>query len=163
MTCGSASDCVKCHQLGIRGQSCEWTRQRVGLDGNELGFGPIYDWSCEPYSDRKVSDQNDSDQSNSGRSGPLWTMTDRTCPKKCHEMSDCQECLGRPKKSCWLPVLSWQYVKVVHLHLFHSTSHLSISKLTPFPLLCLGSNRGEVVISNFLIYFHTILSHVTPS
>ena len=60
------------------GNSCTWTRQRLDHSGKPLGYGPIYDWSCESA----ISKENTSS-----------TQVEK-CYKRCHQYKSCQECLG---------------------------------------------------------------------
>ena len=60
--------------IGQRKQKCTWTRQRLDSSGKPLGYGPIYDWSCEPLS-KNASIENEK------------------CQKRCHEHKNCQDCL----------------------------------------------------------------------
>ena len=78
MRCSMASDCQKCHDLELTGLNCRWTRERTGK--HLPGYGPIYDWSCQPDLKKTGNDTTPSG--------------DKTCPKKCHEITDCQSCLS---------------------------------------------------------------------
>ena len=61
--------------LYITGQRCIWTRQRLDPSGEPLGYGPIYDWSCEPQSSKNA------------------TYVEEMCHKRCHKHKSCQDCL----------------------------------------------------------------------
>ena len=64
------------------GQSCQWTRHRAGKN---MGYGPIYDWSCQLI---EKSTKNDKD---------LATKTiahEEKCPVRCHELTNCGDCLS---------------------------------------------------------------------
>ena len=62
--------------IKFSGNSCTWTRQRLDHLGKPLGYGPIYDWSCESLSKNNASTQVEK------------------CYKRCHQYKSCQECLG---------------------------------------------------------------------
>ena len=67
------------------GQSCQWTRHRAG---KEMGYGPIYDWSCQLIPSEKQGAKKDR----------LLTtkaiVNEEKCPVRCHELKNCADCLS---------------------------------------------------------------------
>ncbi len=120
MNC-AASDCQQCRDLGNRGQSCRWTRERYG---HEMDFRPIYDWSCEP------------EVNATSTSGVSVLSRSDTCPRKCYEIKSCQECLESEGSEGGWSECRWS----TDLNQCISPSYL--------PLKCAGGICGTVLAGN---------------